>query len=243
MVITDDNFASIVAAVEEGRGIYANIRKTLQYLLAGNTGELMLMLGAVALGLPVPLAAIQLLWINLVTDGLPALCLAVDPMDPAVMKAAPRGRSERLADRAFLWRMLLTGALTAGAAFVAYVASLRIWNDLAMARAHAFSTLVFAELLRSFGCRSESVPLWRRGVPANRRLVGVVAAGVFIQIASPHIGWLGSFLDTPPMPLAHCIALLALSLVPAAVLELLKVVRPWRRGIAQAASEGGSHHE
>lgn len=89
MVITDDNFATIVAAVEEGRGIYDNIRKTLQYLLAGNTGELLLMTLSVVVGLPSPLLPIHLLWINLVTDGLPALCLAIDPVDPDVMKRQP----------------------------------------------------------------------------------------------------------------------------------------------------------
>ena len=90
MIITDDNFATIVAAVEEGRGIYDNIRKTLQYLLAGNTGELLLMTVCVVVGLPAPLLPIHLLWINLVTDGLPALCLATDPIDPDVMKRRPR---------------------------------------------------------------------------------------------------------------------------------------------------------
>src|SRR6185503_12021593 len=114
MVITDDNFASIVAAVEEGRGIYDNIRKTLQYLLAGNCGELILMTACVVIGLPVPLLPIHLLWINLVTDGLPALCLATDPIDPDVMKRRPRRRSERITDRSFLGTMFLTGFLTAG---------------------------------------------------------------------------------------------------------------------------------
>ena len=90
MIITDDNFATIVAAVEEGRGIYDNIRKTLQYLLAGNTGELLLMTVCVVIGLPAPLLPIHLLWINLVTDGLPALCLATDPIDPDVMRRRPR---------------------------------------------------------------------------------------------------------------------------------------------------------
>jgi len=105
MVITDDNFATIVAAVEEGRGIYANIRKTLQYLLAGNTGELLLMTVCVVIGLPTPLLAIHLLWINLVTDGLPALCLATDPIDPDVMKQRPRTRSERITNPRFLGMM------------------------------------------------------------------------------------------------------------------------------------------
>src|SRR6185295_19177264 len=102
MIITDDNFASIVAAVEEGRGVYDNIRKTLQYLLAGNTGELLFMTVCVVIGLPMPLLPIHLLWINLVTDGLPALCLATDPIDPDVMKRGPRSRTERITDRSFL---------------------------------------------------------------------------------------------------------------------------------------------
>jgi Ca2+-transporting ATPase len=120
MIITDDNFATIVAAVEEGRGIYDNIRKTLQYLLAGNTGELLLMTACVIIGLPTPLLPIHLLWINLVTDGLPALCLATDPIDPDVMKRHPRSQSERITSHGFLRTMALTGFLTAGVAFGVY---------------------------------------------------------------------------------------------------------------------------
>ncbi len=108
MVITDDNFASIVAAVEQGRGIYDNIRKTLQYLLAGNCGELLLMTACVIVGLPVPLLPIHLLWINLVTGGLPALCLATDPMDSEVMRCRPRRREERITDQGFLSAMLIS---------------------------------------------------------------------------------------------------------------------------------------
>ena len=129
IIITDDNFASIVAAVEEGRGIYDNIRKTLQYLLAGNTGELLLMTVCVAAGFPSPLLPIHLLWINLVTDGLPALCLATDPIDPDVMKRHPRPRSDRITDRGFLRTMFLTGFLTAGVAFAVYPISCGAGNN------------------------------------------------------------------------------------------------------------------
>ncbi len=148
MIVTDDNFASIVAAVEEGRGIYDNIRKTLQYLLAGNTGELLLMTLCVAVGFPTPLLPIHLLWINLVTDGLPALCLATDPIDPDVMKHDPRHRSERITDHGFLRTMFLTGFLTAGVALAVYVDVLKT-GTLEMARTYAFAVLVFAELLHS----------------------------------------------------------------------------------------------
>ena len=148
MIVTDDNFASIVAAVEEGRGIYDNIRKTLQYLLAGNTGELLMMTLCVVVGFPTPLLPIHLLWINLVTDGLPALCLATDPIDPDVMKHDPRHRSERITDHGFLRTMFLTGFLTAGVALAVYVDVLKT-GTLEMARTYAFAVLVFAELLPS----------------------------------------------------------------------------------------------
>ena len=173
MIITDDNFATIVAAVEEGRGIYDNIRKTLQYLLAGNTGELLLMTICVVVGLPTPLLPIHLLWINLVTDGLPALCLATDPIEPDVMKRHPRRRSERITNRSFLRTMFLTGFLTAGVAFVVYFYVLKAGTT-ETARASAFAVLVFAELLRSFGARSDTKPIWRISLFTNVNLVVVV---------------------------------------------------------------------
>ncbi|MDO9195724.1 cation-translocating P-type ATPase, partial [Rhodoferax sp.] len=114
IIITDDNFASIVAAVEEGRGIYDNIAKTLAYLLSGNTGELIVMLSAILLGWPLPLLPLHLLWINLVTDGLPALALATDPIDPGVLNRPPRRSNEALFNRDLLTLTLLTGLLTAG---------------------------------------------------------------------------------------------------------------------------------
>ena len=99
MVLTDDNFASIVGAVEEGRGIYDNIRKFLHYLLSGNVGEILFMLVAALVGWPAPLTAVQLLWINLVTDGLPALALGMDPPDRDIMSRAPRRPTSRSSPR------------------------------------------------------------------------------------------------------------------------------------------------
>ena len=177
MVVTDDNFASIVAAVEEGRGIYDNIRKTMQYLLAGNVGELLLMAACIVIGLPLPLLPIQLLWINLVTDGLPALCLATDPIDPAVMERRPRPREEKLTDRGFVGLMLATGLLTSGVALAVYLYSLGQVSE-EMARDHAFTALVYAELLRSFGARSETRSVWQVGLLSNLRLVLVVLASM-----------------------------------------------------------------
>jgi len=224
MIITDDNFATIVAAVEEGRGIYDNIRKTLQYLLAGNTGELLLMTICVAVGLPSPLLPIHLLWINLVTDGLPALCLATDPIDPDVMKRQPRHRLESITDPHFLRTMAITGFLTAAVAFAVYLFVLKNSTP-AAARTSAFTVLVFAELLRAFGARSETKPVWRISLFTNRNLVIVIAISAALQLWSLHGGMLGRFLKTTPFPVFDGLLLFALGAIPLLVLEGVKVMR------------------
>ena len=224
MIITDDNFATIVAAVEEGRGIYDNIRKTLQYLLAGNTGELLLMTACVIIGLPTPLLPIHLLWINLVTDGLPALCLATDPIDPDVMKRRPRRQSERITSRGFLRTMAFTGLLTAGVAFGVYYYMLQVGTT-ETARSYAFAVLVFAELLRSFGARSETKPVWRISLFTNINLVLVVAISFGLQVWSQHNATLGRFLKTTTISFTDGLLLLALGAIPLLVLEIVKVIR------------------
>ena len=228
IIITDDNFASIVVAVEEGRGIYNNIRKTLQYLLGGNTGELLLVTTCVVAGLPAPLLPIHLLWINLVTDGLPALCLATDPIDSDVMKQPPRPRSERITDGGFLGTMLLTGFLTAGVAFAVYLYGLRTETE-EIARTQAFAVMVFAELLRSFGARSETRPVWRISLLSNVSLAIVVCIVFSLQVWSHHNVTLSSILKTSFISLADCFLLLAVGAVPLLILETVKVVRSARR--------------
>jgi Ca2+-transporting ATPase len=223
MIITDDNFAYIVAAVEEGRGIYDNIRKTLQYLLAGNSGELLLMTVCIIIGLPTPLLPIHLLWINLVTDGLPALCLAADPIASDVMRRPPRPRAERITDRRFIQTLIITGLLTAGVSFVVYLFALKT-ETLELARTHAFAALVFAELLRSFGARSEFQPVWRISLFSNFNLFGVVAVSFFIQVWSHHSPALARFLKTSIVPLSDCIMLLIIAALPLVVLEIAKML-------------------
>jgi Ca2+-transporting ATPase len=224
MIITDDNFATIVAAVEEGRGIYYNIRKTLQYLLAGNTGELLLMTFCVIIGLPAPLLPIHLLWINLVTDGLPALCLATDKIDSDVMKRTPRKRSEKITDAGFFRTMFFTGFLTAGVAFAVYFYVLQNQST-QTARTYAFAVLVFAELFRSFGARSETKYVWQISLFTNINLVIVVVISFGLQILSQHINVLGVFLKTSYMPFSDCVLLIALGTIPLLALELTKVVK------------------
>ena len=224
MIITDDNFATIVAAVEEGRGIYDNIRKTLQYLLAGNSAELLLMSAGVLLGLPAPLLPIHLLWINLITDGLPALCLATDRIDSDVMARNPRSRSESITDAKFVRSMVFTGVLTAGVAFAVYYYGLQTGTT-ESARSAAFAVLVFAELLRSFGARSETKPIWRIPFFSNRPLIIVVAVSFGLQIWSQHNETFGRFLKSSYLSLGDTLLLLGLGFIPLLALEMVKVVR------------------
>ena len=224
MIITDDNFASIVAAVEEGRGIYDNIKKTLQYLLAGNLGELLVVTSAVMTGLPVPLLPIHLLWINLVTDGFPALALATDPIDPDIMKQPPRRRTEQITDRSFFALMIFTGILTAAVTLSVYIYELRHATE-EVAITYAFATLIYAEVLRSFGVRSTTKTVWEIDLFSNFKLSLVVGLTMLFQPWSHHVPFLQHLFKIVAMPWSECFMLIAIGLIPLVVLEMLKIVR------------------
>jgi Ca2+-transporting ATPase len=225
MVITDDRFSTIVAAVEEGRAIFDNIRKTLGYLLAGNAAELAVVLLATLAGAPLPLLPVQLLWINLVTDGLPALALATDPGDPDVLSRPPRRADSPLADGRMVTSIALVATLTAGVTTAAFSYELLAGEGLAAARNAAFSVLVFAELLRAFGARSENRPVWRIGLFSNLRLFGVVAASFALQFALHRVDALQRVFQTEAVGAAQYVAWFALAAVPLLTVELGKVVR------------------
>jgi Ca2+-transporting ATPase len=225
IIITDDNFASIVAAVEEGRGIYDNISKTLAYLLAGNAGELTVMLIAALVGWPLPLLPLHLLWINLVTDGLPALALATDPVDPGVLNRPPRRPDAQLLDRNFLRLTALTGVLTAGVTLAAFAYELYVDGNLEQARDAAFTVLVIAELLRAFGARSSVFTVWQVGLFSNIRLFLIVMASFALQLAIHHVGVLQTLFGIEPITLNQCVVWTGLGFIPLLVLEGRKMMR------------------
>ncbi len=224
MILTDDNFASIVAAIREGRGVFDNIRKTLVYLLAGNASELFLMLTASLLGMPLPLTPVQILWINLVTDGLPALALVMDPPDPDVLKRPPRPAHEAILTGRQWRAVILTGLLES-----IVVLSVFRWaheaEGLASARTLAFSTLVFAEVLRSFAARSDTRLFWEVGPLTNLRLIGIVVVSVTIQLALSHLPAAQVIFDLRPLSERDTLLCLALGLIPVSTLELIKLLR------------------
>jgi P-type Ca2+ transporter type 2C len=224
MVLADDNFASIVAAVREGRGIFDNIRKTLVYLLAGNTAELVVMLVAGLAGLPLPLLPLHLLWINLVTDGLPALALVMDPADDDTLRRPPRPPAEPLLGRREWLGIVLTGALEATVTLGVFVWALRR-SSLVEARDLAFNTLVFSELFRAFAARSPRKVFWQVGALNNLRLIGVVVLSAFMQIGIHQIPAVARLFHIQDLPLEARVVPFLLALIPVTVLELRKLVQ------------------
>ncbi|HEY8391907.1 MAG TPA: cation-translocating P-type ATPase [Capillibacterium sp.] len=181
MVITDDNFTSIVAAIEEGRGIYSNIRKFIRYLLGCNIGEILTMFLAIVTGNPFPLLPIQILWINLVTDGLPAIALGVEPVEKELMNEPPRPPKEGIFSRGLGCKVLIQGVSIALITMGIFRFALQNGADLVTARTMAFSTLVFSQLSYVFACRSETQPLLKRRAGANPYLLGAVALSGVMQ--------------------------------------------------------------
>ncbi len=171
LVLVDDNFNTIVAAVEEGRGIYENIRKFVRFLLGCNLGEILAMLLAMLGGLPLPLRPLQILWVNLVTDGLPAMALGVDPSGEETMRRPPRSPSEGVFARG-LWAKILTrGLLIGGTTTAVFAFSFSGSAGLLYAQTMAIATLVTTQLLHVFECRSEHLPFWEIKLKENMFLL------------------------------------------------------------------------
>ncbi len=228
MVLADDNFASIVAAIREGRGIFDNIRNTLVYLLSGNMAELTVMLVAALSGLPLPLVPLQLLWINVVTDGVPALALVLDPPEKDVLMRPPRSPEEPMLGAA-QWRFIvLTGVLQAAVTLGVYLWALDT-RELAEARDLAFSVLVFGELFRALAARSTDRVFWEVGVFTNVRLLIVVVLSVLLQYALHHIPIAQRMLDITPLSARDCALTIGAGLVPVTIIELTKLLRRARR--------------
>ncbi len=232
MVLTDDNFASIVSAVEQGRVIYANIRKFVYYLLSCNMAEIMVIFLAILAGLPSPLTAIQLLWLNLVTDGAPALALGLEAGDPDTMRRPPRPPEEAIINRPMRVGILVQTIAITAVTLGAYAIGLNAYP--AMADTMAFVTLSTSELLRAFTARSERYPLLRIGVLSNRMMLLAVLSSLILIMLVVYVPALQPAFDTVPLAWAHWRLLIPLLLVPAVVAEVSKLLlRPGREVSAQ----------
>lgn len=199
MILMDDNFATIVAAVEEGRIIYDNIRKFIRYLLSCNLGEVLTMFLASLFYLPNPLTPIQILFVNLATDGLPAIALGVDPADKDIMLQQPRSKGESIFARGLWSKIMVRGVLIGVCTLLAFILSRFSGYDLATCRTIALITLVMSQLLHVFECRSERHSIFEIKIFTNPYLVLAVISSIIMVLLILYIPFLANVFDTVPL--------------------------------------------
>ncbi len=225
MVITDDNFASIIAAVEEGRGIFDNIRKFIHYLLSCNVGEILVMFVSSLLLLPVPLLPIQILWINLVTDGLPALALGVDPVNKKIMQLPPRLKNESVVTRKMGIQIIAQGAFIAFCSLLAFWLVLKVENEgIERARTACFIVLACSQLFHSFNCRSQRDSIFTLGFFTNSKLVGATLISFLLQISVVYVPAFQVVFKTESLTGFDWILVLVISSFPLLAMEIVKLV-------------------
>ncbi len=222
MVLTDDNYASIVSAVEQGRIIYSNIRKFVFYLLSCNMAEITTVFLGTMLGSQSPLAAIQLLWINLLTDGAPALALGLEKGDPDIMERPPRPPKEPIINRSMLAGIIVQTVAITAAVLAAYYLGLA--SSPAKAQTMAFATLVLSELVRAYTARSEQVSLFRLGVFSNRYMQYAVLVSLVLLFSVLYIPFLQPAFKTVSLDLEDWEVVLPLMFVPAIAAEITKAI-------------------
>ncbi|HMM20409.1 MAG TPA: calcium-translocating P-type ATPase, SERCA-type [Selenomonadales bacterium] len=211
MTLADDNFATIVAAVEEGRSIYDNIRKFIRYLLSCNIGEVLTMFVAALVGLPLPLLPVQILWVNLVTDGLPAMALGVDPKEPDIMNRPPRNPGESVFSRGLSRKIISRGFQIGFTTILVFAGVYFGKDDLELARTMAFSTLVFCQLFHVYDCRSEILTIFELGFFSNKYLLMATGCSVLMQAAVIYLPFLRDIFCTVPMAVEDWLIVLCAS--------------------------------
>jgi Ca2+-transporting ATPase len=252
MVLTDDNYASIVSAVEQGRIIYANIRKFVFFLLSSNVAEIMIIFLATLAGLPTPLTVIQLLWLNLLTDGAPALALAMEKGDLDVMRHPPRSPSEPIINRSMQLGILIQTITQTGATITAFCLGL-LWHlntgdiippganplvyllqydwryvDVQTAETMAFVTLSLCELFRAYTVRSERLSIFQIGVFSNRYMQYAVGASILMLLLVVGVPFLQPIFNTHFMALNEWLVVIGLAFIPAVAEEITKAYLRWK---------------
>jgi Ca2+-transporting ATPase len=223
MILTDDNFASIVAAVEEGRKIYQNIKKFIHYLISCNLGEIVTIAGAIFIGLPYPLIPIQILWVNLVTDGLPALALGLDPAEKDTMQIPPRDPNKGIFSGKMGFNIFSQGIFIGLLSLSAFYIGISFYS-LEIARTMAFATLSFSQLAQSLNSRSQKFSIFRIGLFTNLYLIMAIFISGLLQFLVMVIPSLQVIFKTVPLTLNQWWIIIILSLSPIIYVEFLKLI-------------------
>ncbi len=235
MILTDDNFASIVAAVEEGRGIFGNIKKYLMYLLSSNIGEILLMAGAILfgplIGLPygaIPLIAVQILFVNLVTDGLPALALSVDPADPDIMKQKPHPRGQGIFSKQVVVLMIIGGIWSCLVNLGIFKWALDVGKGMVEAQCLTFLTLVMIQFFKAYNFRSDKKSIFNIGIFKNKWLNLSVLSQIVLMWIIIEVPLLNDLFNTYPLTVLEWVIVVILAGTVFPVLEISKAVMRWR---------------
>ena len=228
MILADDNFATIIKAVLNGRNVYRNIKNAIQFLLSGNMSAIIAVLACSVLALPSPFEPVHLLFINLLTDSLPALAIGMEPSDPQLLTQKPRDPKEGILTGKFVRRLLGYGALIAAATMTAF--SMGLQKDAATAATMAFATLTLARLFHGFTCRSER-PLVDVKFSTNLWSIGAFAAGTLLLAAVLFIPGLHNLFEVMPLNVAQYASVLGLAVAPTIVIQMGKIVLARRKTI------------
>jgi Ca2+-transporting ATPase len=238
MVLTDDNFASIVSAIEQGRIIYSNIRKFVYFLLACNAGEILIIFGSMLFGLPIPLRPVHLLWLNLVSDGAPALALGMEKGDPDIMKHAPRPPREPVINRDMAIGIGVIAVVDAIAILTAFYLGLQRYpGHLEAAQTIAFVTLCTSELIRAYTARSEYHSVFAIGMFSNKWMNWAVLVSFSLVLAVVYLPFLQPFFDTVPLTLDDWLLMLPFFFASPIAMELLKLYFRSRAARPAAAAQ------
>ena len=224
MVLTDDNYASIVTAIEQGRIIYSNIRKFVYFLLACNAGEILIIFGAMLLGMPIPLRPVHLLWLNLVSDGAPALALGMEKGDKDIMKYPPRPPKEPVINRDMAIGIAVIAVVDTIAILMAFQLGLQRYpGSLEAAQTIAFVTLCSSELIRAYTARSEYSSVFAIGVFSNKWMNWAVMASFLLVLTVVYVPFLNPFFDTVPLTLDDWLLMLPFFFASPIAMELVKL--------------------
>lgn len=223
MILTDDNFATIVETVRQGRGIFSNIKKAVQFLLSSNIGEILTIFIGILFGWPPPLVAIQLLWVNLVTDSLPAIALGLDPVDKFIMSEKPRSPKKSLFADGMGMTIILEGGMIGALALLAFSIGRNVFGDVLIGRTMSFAVLSISQLVHAFNMRSEH-SLFSVGVFSNKYLVGAFFAGLVLQVSVITLAPLAAVFKVCSLSGAQWAAVAVLSAMPLILVELQKKI-------------------
>ncbi|EOT2901774.1 calcium-transporting P-type ATPase, PMR1-type [Clostridium perfringens] len=226
MILTDDNFSTIVSAVEEGRKIYLNIKKSIVFLLSCNLGEILTLFTAILLNWNSPLQPIHILWVNLITDSFPALALGVDKAKEDVMNNPPRNPKESIFVKSDKIQLIINGVLIGGITLFAFKLGERLYADsLIHAQTMAFVVLSVSQLFLSLSLRSNTKSAFSLGIFSNKYLVYSILLGIFLQVIIISISFIANIFKVTPLLLYDWIVVILISLIPFAINEILKLFR------------------